>query len=122
MTRVEGLDKALSITARGAFGRSSGYGAAKHGNAPYGLLEPLYGIYQRHRASDGWCTSRMAFYRPTNTQKPAQQAWRGIFAAGVTQYHSLTALERRVLFQKARTRGMTGFNLFMSHWLQSRRA
>ena len=109
------------------------YGSTSYGTKRYYLSAPISGIYSRKLIAKGaavtdpkaegrWGTSCMKFYLPTNRRKPAQQAWRVIFADGVTQYHSLTDDERDILYKKATTRGMTGFNLFMSHWLQARRS
>ena len=97
------------------------YGASVYGSARYGTGMGVSGIYSRKRTLEGWRVSRMKFYGPTNTQQPAQQAWRGTFADGVVQYHLLTTDEQAVLSREGRKRNMSGYNLFMSRWLQSHR-
>lgn len=132
-----------SFRARGKFGFGRGYGGSDYGHARYGILDGIgenifygrahygltrthgfagvSGIYSRKRTLKGWAISRMKFYRPTNTQQPAQQAWRSSFADGMAQYALLTAPEKALLSKEGRKRNMLGFNLFMSRWLQSHR-
>lgn len=47
---------------------------------------------------------------------------RGIFASGKAEYDTLTTDEKQTLREEAIGLPMTGFNLFMSRFLQAHRA
>ena len=109
------------------------YGASLYGTARYGAGRPLFGIYQRRlygagsttrdpKKGDRWALSRNRFYPYKITHTDKQNAWRDVFAAGKVQYDLLTAEQLRVLSVQARTLCMSGYNLFMSRWLQSYRS
>lgn len=125
-------ERTTGFSMRGTLGFGRGYGGSEYGKARYGFSTPTSGIYQRKliakgadisnpRAEGRWGVSRMRFYRPTNTQQPAQQAWRSIFADGWPVYNALTIEQKKRLSKEAAQQGLTGPNLFMSRWLQSRR-
>jgi len=122
----------LSLDCRGTFGYNSGCGRARLGYSRCGADSVYGGVYQRKVYGKGvtlmpskrgnrWATSLMKYYRPTNPRTVVQQSWRGIFANAITAWQGLTAVEKDLYSKKARSRGMSGYNLFISHWLQSRR-
>lgn len=122
-----------SLNCSGTFGYNSGCGRARLGYSRCGADSVLGGIYQRKVYGKGvtflpskrgnrWGISLMKYYRPTNPRTIKQQTWRGVFAGAILAWRGLTIAERAIYSQKARTRGMSGYNLFISHWLQSRRA
>jgi len=63
----------------------------------------------------------MRYYRPTNPQTAPQQAWRAVFAAGISGYKSLTAPEKLALNKEARKCRQSGLTLFLSRHLQANR-
>lgn len=117
--RVEGLDKMLSLSAKGHQGFSGGYGLARYSIGRWGFFSKYAGIYQKHRSADGNCISRMAFYRPTNPRSVAQQANRSKFAAAMGVYNGLSPTEKVVLSKDARKLGMNGWNLFIRRYMRS---
>jgi hypothetical protein len=132
MTVVAYPDIPASLGVRGKLGFGRGYGASEYGHARHGASTPQAGIYQRRLVGLGstlaprkqagrYSLSRSKFYRPTNTQQPAQQAWRAIYGAGVGAYRALSDAEKLALRKRARNRNMSGYNLFMASWLHSRR-
>jgi len=130
---VSPLESVAGMEVRGHFGRSLNVGRMRLGYNYVGADVPSFGIYSRKvygqgvtlkpsKRGDRWGLSRMVFYRPTNPQTVPQQAWRAVFAEAISTWRGLTDLERASYSKKARTRGMSGYNLFISNWLQSRRA
>ncbi len=119
MTLVAGFQKLLSADVHGHYGRSNGYGRIRHGNAAYGLLDVMCGIYIKHRTAKGWGTSLAKFYRPTNPQTIPQQNWRGVFSDAVAQWHLLTPTQKGVYTREGRGAGLNGFQRFTSLYLRS---
>lgn len=117
--RVEGFDKLLSMTAKGHQGFSGGYGLARYSIGRWGFFSKYAGIYQRHRSADGKCTSRMAFYRPTNPRSAAQQANRTKFGTAMAVYNGLSPTQKGVLSKDAQKLGMNGWNLFIRRYMRS---
>lgn len=121
MAIVKNLDALLSFNTSKKLGFSGGFGAIAPGYNRFGFYDIRAGIYQRKKTLKGYRTSRMAFYRPTNPQTVAQQAWRATFAAGMVAYAALTPTEKGLLFKAARSQRISASNLFLRKWLQSRR-
>lgn len=121
MAIVERLDKIISFDVRGEFGYSGGYGLARYSLGRWGFFEPFAGCYSRKKTLKGWGTSRMAFYRPTNPQTPAQQAWRAKFALAISGYQSLTADQKKALNKEARKYRLSGLTLSVRRYLQANR-
>lgn len=121
MVLVSGMEKLMSLDVRGQFGFSAGCGIARCGWTKCGSSKDFGGIYQRKKTLKGWRTSRMKYYRPSNPQTTPQQAWRAVFAAGVSGYQSLTADEKNALNKEARKYRQSGLTLFLRRYLQSNR-
>src|SRR5574337_392216 len=100
----------VSLNARGKLGYTAAVGFARCGISRCGSSKLYGGIYQRKKTLNGWRTSRMRYYRPSNPQTTAQQAWRSIFASGLTAWRALTDDERKLLSKQALSYRMTGFN------------
>lgn len=111
----------MSINPRGRFGYGKGYGFMSYGKAVYGACTPYSGVFQRKKTLQGWRVSQMRFGIPNNPRTVPQQSWRATFAEGLLAWRALDDSEKVLLSKKARNLRMTGFNLFMSKWLQSRR-
>lgn len=119
MAITKQLERLYSLEVRGAVGISNGFGRIVFGWCGFGVFDDLAGIYQKKKTLKGNGISRMAFYAGSNPQTVAQQNWRGIFTAGVTQWHALTQPERDVYIKKAKRYHITGYNLYLRKWLQS---
>jgi len=113
--------KLYSLDVRGEIGYSGGFGLIAFGWNRFGFYNVMCGIYAKFRTLKGPKLVRKVFYRPTNPQTVPQQAWRSIFADGKVAWDSLTLDQKKLYNKKAQSRRMTGYNLFMSQWLQSRR-
>jgi hypothetical protein len=121
MQLISAADRFRAMNIHGQAGFTAAAGFARCGHSRCGASATFGGVYTRVRTLHGWDTARRRYYRPTNPQTIPQQNWRGIFRAGVAAYHALSDAERMVYFKKSRKRGMTGYNLFLANWLQSRR-
>lgn len=121
MAKVDYKSGLGALRAWGSFGFGRGYGGSQYGKARYGTNVGVAGIYQAHWNGKEHVQARMRFYRPTNPRTTEQQSWRSTFADAWPVYNSLTSAEKLKLSKEARGRCMTGPNLFMSRWLQSRR-
>lgn len=122
MVIVTGLEKVMSLDVRGNFGYSGGFGLIALGWCSFGFYNEYSGIYSRKKLAKGWGVSRMRFYGPTNPQTSTQQAWRTIFANGMSAWRSLTTEEKELLSNQARIYRLTGTQLFMKRYLQQHRA
>lgn len=128
---AKNLFGALGIAGRTRAG--GGCGNARCSQNACGDDGNLPGIYQRRMVGAGvtlasrkkagrWAIGRNNFYPFVITHTLPQEAWRDVFAAGKAQYDLLTDAERLRYLREARTLCMSGYNLFMSRWLQSHRA
>jgi hypothetical protein len=121
MTIVIGLDRLMSMDARGAFGVSINVGRLRPGFNRLGFDSKYNGIYARKYTREGPATSRMVHMRPKNPRTQKQMFWRTIFAEGKSTYDTLTLDQKKRLSRDGGKQHMSGYNLFMSRWLQSRR-
>ena len=79
----------------------------------------LAGIWQVRTRSGRKTQVKMAFYTPFNPQTEAQQAWRAIFAAGVSAWQALTESAKNIYRTRAEYLPLTGFNLYLREHLLS---
>lgn len=119
--RVEGLDKLNSLDARGRFGYGGGFGRLSFGFNRFGFYSKFCGIYQKKYYYGVPYISKMKMYRPTNPRTAPQQNWRAVFNAGVNAWFALDAESKDIWRRRAKNLHMTGFNKFMSEYLQSHR-
>lgn len=115
--RADGLDKLLSMSAHGRFGYAGGFGRISFGYNRFGFYSKFCGIYQKKFYYGVPYISKQKFYRPTNPQTEAQQLWRDVFKAGRVAWASLDPETQEQWVYRARKLHMTGFNKFMSEYL-----
>lgn len=116
---VRGVEKAMSLGVRGKLGFCAAAGFARCGYSRAGAPKEYGGIYQKRATSKGKQVSRTRYYRPTNPQTEAQQAWRAKMAEMWGVYNSLTPEEKLALSKKARRYKLSGPQLFASRYLKS---
>ena len=117
--RADGIDKAISMNARGRFGYGGGFGRIAFGYNRFGFYSKYSGIYSKKFYFGKPYISKMKFYRPTNPQTVPQQAWRAVFTDGFNAWQALTTEQKNVWRLRAKFKRMTGFNLFMSEYLNT---
>jgi len=118
---VSGMEQGMSLQLRGQLGFNSGCGMARCGYSRCGASKIFGGIYQRTKTLEGWRIVRKRYHRPTNPQTVPQQAWRAVFAAGVSGYQALTSDQKKALNIEARKYRQSGLTLFLRRYLQSNR-
>jgi len=116
---THGTDALASIATRGKFGSTAGVGFARCGNARCGSSKLYGGIYQRKRTNEGYRTSRMRAYRPTNPQTVPQELTRSNFADAMSSWGGLTPEEQAPYNKRARRLKMSGYNLYVREYLQA---
>lgn len=121
MVIVEGVEKIMSLDARGKIGYTSGAGLARCGYSRCGASKRFGGIYQRKKTLKGWRTSRMRVYNPINPQTETQQAWRSVFADAWVEYATLTSEQKLLLSKEARKYHLSGPQLFLRRYLLAHR-
>lgn len=73
----------------------------------------IYGIYQMRTRFGHRINVKEKFYVPTNPQTVPQQANRQDFADAVVAWQGLSDSQKQVYNKRARTRHMSGYNLFL---------
>ena len=119
MTIINGIDKLMSMQARGSFGYSCGYGLIKRGLNRFGLYTQYAGIYSLKKTKKGKEVSRMVFYRPTNPRTTKQQNHRNKFEIDVNVWHGLLPYQKIQYNNLAKSRRISGYNLFISEYINS---
>lgn len=107
----------FSIRPTGAFG---GYKKWLRGDWTYAdalARTTMAGIYKLNRYGTKKVYVQMPFYCPTNPRTAPQQARRIVFRNGVVDWHALTDDERWMYNKRARSLGISGFNLHQREWL-----
>lgn len=115
--RADGLDKLNSLDARGRFGYGGAFGRIALGYNRFGFYSKFCGIYSKKFYYGVPYISKMKFYRPTNPQTIPQQAWRAVFTDGFDAWQALDENTKDIYRARTKSRHMTGFNLFMSEYL-----
>lgn len=119
--RAEIVDGAQIIDIRGKLGRGGGFGRVTFSYNFFGFYSKYSGIYSKKYYYGDPYISKMKFYRPTNPQTEAQQAWRDVFADGKIAWDSLDPETKEQYRLKGQKRKMTGYNFFQSEYLKSHR-
>ena len=119
MVVVEMGEEAKAIEIRGALGAPNGFGDVYFGWSDFGDWFEQAGFYQRRPSKNGQVIVKMSHYWPQNNQHEAQQAWRGVFADGVTAWKALTTEEKLAWKKKKWPRNMLGFHRFMHYYLKA---
>lgn len=141
MAQKESKERFLDFGTSGKFGKGWQYGEAIYSKAHYANIEiewdrneygipqlgwriygtddKRWGIWQlRHRLGKRIFV-KQKFYIPSNPQSGAQQAWRTIFANGMTAWGALTVQQQKEYNDRANKYAIFGFNLFMKEYLNS---
>lgn len=106
---------------RGSLGKGGGFGRVTFGYNYIGYYSWYSGIYQKKYYYGKPYISKMKFYRSTNPQTPAQQAWRAVFATAKGQWDLLSPETKEIYRLKGAIKKMTGMNIFISEYLKSHR-
>lgn len=121
MAIVTSKEMFLSFEAQKKFGKPNLYGCSFFGVSEYGDDLALSGVYQKRRINGKPVFVRMKHMIPKNPQTEKQQAWRAIFADGVTAWHNLTESERVEYNRLAIPYRIEGFNLFLKRYLYEKK-
>ncbi len=119
--RAEIVDDGGIIDIRGSLGRGGGFGRVALGFNYFGLYSRYSGIYQKKYYFGKPYISKMKFYRPTNPQTEAQQAWRAVFASAKGAWTSLDPETKEAYRLRGQRKQMTGMNFYISEYLKSHR-
>jgi len=95
------------------------YGIPQLGWRVYGTDDKRWGIWQKRHRLGKIIHVLEKFYIPSNPQSGPQQAWRAVFANGMTAWGNLTTEQKEIYNKKASKLGLFGFNLFMRNYLNS---
>jgi len=117
MAIVNKAQLGLGVEIRGKLNVGSIHGLREYGLFDYGDDEDIAGIYQIRHSAGKAIQVKMPFYSPTNPQTEAQQAWRALFATGVSNWQSLSESAKNEWRGKAKYKPLTGFNLYLRTWL-----
>lgn len=84
-----------------------------------GLPDPfaIGGIYQKYNRGGRRLYRKMKYYTPTYSDTEAIQASRSKFADAIIAWRALTTEQQTRYNQKARTRRMSGYNLFIREYM-----
>lgn len=119
--RAEIVDNGEVLDIRGRFGRGGGFGRIAFAYNFFGFYSKYSGIYSKKYYFGTPYISKMKFYRPTNPQTEAQQAWRTVFANGKSAWSALEPEIKEQFRLKGQRRKMTGMNFFLSEYLKANR-
>lgn len=109
----------IAFETRGKIGKPYKYGLRRYGQFLYGQKQPKWGIYQIRTRGGHRTHVQMIHYKPTNPQTETQQANRQKYADGVAAWQSLTDEQKSVYNSKAKSKRMSGYNLFLREYLLS---
>lgn len=121
MARLTKRNQLLGFEKRGRVGRPASWGFAHCGFNLLGADDEFAGQYQKQQFAAGRFISKKPFCWPTNPRTPAQQAWRAVFADGMSAYRALTDVQKARYTQLGNARGMLGYNFFLKKYLAAHR-
>jgi hypothetical protein len=130
MPEIESVEKLLSISPAGRFGKPRCYGRSMFAFSEYGVDEivcfpdrdvpiEFSGIYRRDNVTGKVRYYREPYYITKNPRTDEQQAWRATFADAVTAWQNLTGEQKSVYNNRAVGKHMSGYNLFLREYLLS---
>ena len=141
MAIVHATDKLLSFTPKKRFGKPCNLGLSMFAQSNYGA-EPLFlpasllgdvsfgsdryaeiielsGIFQTRHNKGNQLTARTRYVVPVNPRSISQQANRSKFSDAVSAWQGLSSDERVWYNKRAFGKTMSGYNLFLKHYLNS---
>ena len=130
MTEVNPKERFSDFEAHGKFGIAFEYGQRIYGQVRYGAEEPKidrgfgdpesrFGIYQTRHEQGRRFTIKEQFYTTINPRTDPQQAWRAVFAQGMTNWMALTQEQRDEYNERAKPMKLFGWNIYLRIWLKS---
>jgi len=119
--RAGTMGKLYSMDGRGKFGFSGGFGRTAFGYNRFGFYHWLCGIYQKQYYYGVPHISRKRFGWGSNPQTIRQQSWRDVVASGVLAWRALSASQKLKWNKLANGRRMSGYNAFLSDYLNQRK-
>ena len=114
-----GWESVPAFQIRGKWGKPVGLGAMLLGYNAFGDRSLYAGIYQKRYMKQGIGFVKMRHYRPTNSRKPAQQAWRAVFAAGMAAWSALDPVSRETYTIKGYRANLDGRSAFLREYLRA---
>lgn len=119
MTKVFGLDRALTHHVRGKIGRSCGFGRTRFAYNRMGFYSPYVGVYSTYPTKNGRMTRLKKYHRPPLFNTVPAIMTRIHFAQAVGHWRMLTEQERQNYNKKAKRYKLTGYNLYISRYLKN---
>lgn len=141
MVIVTGLEKLLSVEARGRLGKPFKLGMCQFGHANFGDSQILFlvpefgfvnygrfdlgakfvfsGIYQKYNFAGKKYTLRKDYYLCKNYRYTNQQANRSKMANAVLAWQNLTSEQKAFYNKNKRRRNLCGYNFFLKEYLLS---
>jgi len=135
------FDRLIENDTHGKFGVAYQFGERRFGKFMYGREEPLlyignqevdfswhakditpvsrFGIYRRFTQGPIRRIVKNRFYIPKNPRTIPQQARRTVYANGIVAWQALTSPQKDLYNQRAKSKSISGYNLFMQEYLRS---
>ncbi len=95
------------------------FGSVVFGDAQFGDMDLLSGIYQVRKSLAGPHTVRLKYYRPTFSESIPILASRTKFANAISYWQGLTSPQRVVYNKRAVGLHMSGYNLAIKEFMSS---
>ena len=118
--KVEGIEKLLSIDARGNVGRSGGYGGLRFGYNFFAFHYKYFGVYQLKHRPNARTLSRMKYYRPYNPQTIKQQNWRAVLANALVFWNEKDPEQKQIFNRRSKDYKGSGYNLYLKEFLKNK--
>ncbi len=96
-----------------------GYAVVNFGITRFGTDNPKNSVFTSAQVRGDPRVDKMVFYWPTNPRTDLQQANRGNFRDSMTSWNTLTTEQKQVYNVRARSRRMSGMNLYIKEYMQS---
>ena len=116
------MGKLYSMDGRGKFGYSGGFGRIAFGYTRLGFYNWFCGIYQKKYYYGKPYIARQRFAWGSNPQTERQQSWRVVVKNGVIAWRALDAPTKKKWNKLASGRRMSGYNAFLSDYLNQRKS
>ncbi len=117
---VEAVHKIYSFSARKKFAKTRGLGSGSFGYGELGDDNEFGGVWQRKYTKKGPKWSLMVYARPPVSRTTKQDVCRTKFANGRAAWRALTSDQKQFYNRQVKGRVMSGYNLFMKHFIIGR--